>query len=74
MKVCNFKIDDTFSYSTPLIDRKCIFGPSLRFDLDLKNDCVSVTLKIDDLTIMNKFNYCPDTFIYIISVYPTVLQ
>jgi hypothetical protein len=56
-----------------MIGSECAFEPSLIFDIDLVDECSTVSVKLDELDIENQLTYCSDDFLFIESVWPSFL-
>ena len=56
-----------------MINNACIFKPPYKFDVDLLDECSSVTVSLDNLKISNVLTYCTDNFLFIESVWPGII-
>jgi len=70
---CIFTLEQRFTFSAPIINNACIFEPSFKFDIDLRDECSEVTIALDSLIIENNLIYCADHFLFIESVWPSIL-
>lgn len=71
---CIFVVEGRHTFSSPMFGTGCAFEPSLKFDIDLAEECSSVSVHLDDLKVENQLTYCSDDFLFIESVWPIFLQ